>query len=130
MTIDNQENLIINIGGKTQCITRKQIENVFSAPKTTCANYERDNVEEKSISSLSDSALNQVIKGGKLNEYIKPQHYNKYKITPINFILANNIPFCEANVIKYISRWKDKNGIEDLEKAKEYIDILIKNEQK
>jgi len=61
-------------------------------------------------------------------EDIKPNHYNKYKITPIEFILANDIPFCEANVIKYISRWKDKGGLKDLEKAKEYIQIIINNQ--
>lgn len=61
---------------------------------------------------------------------IKPNYYNSYKITPIEFILANNIPFCEANAIKYLCRWRSKNGVEDLKKCKEYIDILIKNEEK
>jgi len=50
MTIDNQENLIINIHDKTQCISKdelkKILENVLEEPKTFCANYERDNVEE------------------------------------------------------------------------------------
>lgn len=59
----------------------------------------------------------------------QPSYYNDYKITPIDFILANKIPFCEANAIKYLCRWNRKNGIEDLDKAKEYIDILIKNEK-
>jgi len=39
-----------------------------------------------------------------------------------------NFNFCEGNVIKYISRYKRKNGIEDLKKAKQYIDFLIKKE--
>lgn len=138
MTVTDNNELIINIDGKTQCITKKQIENAFSAPKTACANYERDNVE--SIASMSDSKIAAKIEDSSLfgNLYkkvtsfnpIKPKHYNKYKITPIEYILANKIDFCEANVIKYVSRWRDKGGIQDLEKAKEYIDILIKNEQK
>ena len=45
MTVDNNENLIINIGGKTQCISRKDIEKTFQEPKTFCANYNRDNEE-------------------------------------------------------------------------------------
>lgn len=53
-----------------------------------------------------------------------PDHYD-HKIQPVDFILANDIPFCEGNVIKYICRWKLKNGKDDLLKAKHYIDILI-----
>lgn len=53
-----------------------------------------------------------------------PNHYN-HAIQPVDFILANGIPFCEGNVIKYICRWRDKNGREDLLKARHYIDILI-----
>ena len=53
-----------------------------------------------------------------------PPHYD-YKIQPVDFIIENNIPFCEGNVIKYICRWKLKNGRDDLLKARHYIDILI-----
>jgi hypothetical protein len=53
-----------------------------------------------------------------------PDHYD-YSIQPVDFIMANDIPFCEGNVIKYICRWKLKNGRDDLEKAKHYIQILI-----
>ena len=52
-------------------------------------------------------------------------HYAKYKIQPTEFIHANNVPFIEGNIIKYVLRHKDKNGIEDLKKAKHYIDLLI-----
>lgn len=53
-----------------------------------------------------------------------PTHY-QFKIQPIDFILANDIPFCEGNIIKYICRWKLKNGRQDLEKAQHYIQMLI-----
>jgi len=43
-------------------------------------------------------------------------------------LIQNEFNFCEGNVIKYISRYKRKNGIEDLKKAKQYIDFLIKKE--
>lgn len=52
-------------------------------------------------------------------------HYKKYKIQPTEFCIKNNIPFAEGCVIKYITRWRDKNGIQDLEKAKHYIEMLI-----
>ena len=56
---------------------------------------------------------------------ISPKHHSKYEIEPIDFIIANKLDFCTGNVIKYILRYKDKNGIEDLHKAKKYIDFLI-----
>jgi hypothetical protein len=57
-------------------------------------------------------------------------HYKDLKIQPIEFIHANNIPFCEANAIKYLCRWRNKNGLQDLEKARHYIDLLIELETK
>ena len=63
-----------------------------------------------------------------MREQIGGTHYNNLAIEPIDFITANNLGFCEGNVIKYISRWKAKNGIEDLEKARWYIDFLIEVE--
>jgi hypothetical protein len=35
--------------------------------------------------------------------------------------------FCEGNIIKYIVRYKNKNGLEDLKKARKYLDLLIQN---
>lgn len=52
-------------------------------------------------------------------------HYKKYPIQPLEFIMKNNLGFCEGNVIKYVLRHKNKNGVEDLEKAKHYIEMLI-----
>ena len=58
----------------------------------------------------------------------QPKHYITNAIEPIDFIIANKLNFCEGNVVKYISRWRLKNGVEDLKKAKQYIDFLIKKE--
>lgn len=52
-------------------------------------------------------------------------HYKDLKIQPVEYIHANNIGYMEGNVIKYVSRWRAKNGIKDLEKAKHYIELLI-----
>ena len=59
-----------------------------------------------------------------MEQAIKPKHYTQ-TITPIDFILKNKLGFCDGNVIKYICRYKEKNGVEDLKKAKQYIDFLI-----
>jgi len=52
-------------------------------------------------------------------------HYEQLIIQPIDYIVSNNLGYLEGNIIKYISRYKLKNGIEDLEKAKQYIQWLI-----
>ena len=57
-----------------------------------------------------------------------PKHYSKWKIEPVQFMMENEIPYVEGNVIKYIMRWRYKEGLEDLHKAQEYLNILIKNE--
>lgn len=57
-------------------------------------------------------------------------HYKSLTIQPIEYIHANNIPFAEGSVIKYVSRWRAKNGIKDLEKARHFIDLLIQLEQR
>ena len=51
-------------------------------------------------------------------------HYD-YAIQPIDFIMKNNIPFAEGNIIKYVVRHRDKNGKQDLEKAIHYLQMLI-----
>ena len=58
---------------------------------------------------------------------INPDHYGNSGIDVIDFCQANNLDFMQGNVIKYVFRYKNKNGLEDLEKAKEYIDRMIEN---
>jgi hypothetical protein len=55
-------------------------------------------------------------------------HYKQFKIQPAEFCFVNNIPYLEATAIKYLCRWRDKGGIQDLEKAKHFIDLLIEFE--
>lgn len=55
-------------------------------------------------------------------------HYHSRKIQPVEYIHANNLNFFEGNVVKYITRWREKDGVADLEKAKHYIELLIELE--
>lgn len=57
-------------------------------------------------------------------------HYKKLKIQPVEYIHANNIGFAEGSAIKYLTRWRDKGGVEDLKKAKHFIELLIDLETK
>ena len=56
---------------------------------------------------------------------ISGTHYKTKAIQPWDYIAANNLGYFEGNVVKYVSRWKDKNGLDDLKKARHYLDKLI-----
>jgi hypothetical protein len=55
---------------------------------------------------------------------INPDHYKRGNIEVIDFILDQNFNYLEGNIIKYVSRYKDKNGLEDLKKAQWYLNRL------
>ena len=63
-----------------------------------------------------------------LEKQVGGDHYKKQGIQPVEYIHANGIGFFEGNVIKYVTRWRDKGGIADLEKAKHYIELLVQLE--
>lgn len=65
-----------------------------------------------------------------LDVQVAGKHYKDMAIQPVEFIHANGIGYFEGNVIKYVSRWRAKGGVADLEKAKHYIDLLIELESK
>ena len=57
---------------------------------------------------------------------MKPDYYNSMKITPIDYITANELDFCSGNIVKYASRWNTKGTpIDDLRKIVEYANLLI-----
>ena len=55
-------------------------------------------------------------------------HYQNLKITPVEYAMTNGLDACQFSVVKYITRFREKNGREDLEKAKDFIDMLINSE--
>ena len=64
-----------------------------------------------------------------LAKQVGGEHYKKLAIQPVEYIHANGIGYFEGNVIKYVTRWRDKGGLSDLHKAKHYIDLLIELER-
>lgn len=56
-------------------------------------------------------------------------HYTKMKIQPFQYSMANGLDPMQHTIVKYVSRFRDKNGIQDLEKAKQTIDLLIAYEK-
>lgn len=63
-----------------------------------------------------------------MDKQIGGKHYKQFKIQPLDFVFENNIPACEASILKYVVRHKFKNGAEDLQKAKHLIDYLLEKE--
>jgi len=60
-----------------------------------------------------------------LNKQVAGNHYKDMKIQPVEYCQGNGLNYCESNVIKYISRHRNKNGRQDLEKAKHMLEMLI-----
>lgn len=82
----------------------------------------------------SQKKIEEVIKKGleksknALDVQVGGGHYKNYRIQPVEFITKNNLGFCEGNAIKYLCRWREKNGLQDLKKAIHYINLLIELE--
>lgn len=72
-------------------------------------------IMEKDKVSLSNNAWDKQVGG---------EHYKQYAIQPAKFALANGLDYAQSNAIKYIVRHKDKNGVQDLDKAIHYIELL------
>ena len=66
-----------------------------------------------------------VKKSSSLDKQVAGSHYKSLAIQPVEYIHANKIGYFEGNVIKYVTRWREKAGLADLEKAKHYIELLI-----
>jgi hypothetical protein len=60
-----------------------------------------------------------------LQQQIGGEHYKNCPIQPVEYCQHNGLNYCESNVVKYVTRHRDKGGVEDLKKAKHYIDLLI-----
>lgn len=56
-------------------------------------------------------------------------HYKGKAIQPWDYIISNDLGYLEGNIVKYVSRWKDKGGVEDLKKAQHYLAKLIEVNQ-
>lgn len=59
-------------------------------------------------------------------EQVGGVHYSNKAIEPIEFIERNKLPFSVGNVVKYLTRWREKGGVEDLRKAQQYVEFIRK----
>ena len=63
-----------------------------------------------------------------MSNNISPSYYQKGSIEVTDYITSNEMSFIEGNIIKYVTRYKDKSGIQDLRKARWYLDKLIESQ--
>ena len=56
-------------------------------------------------------------------------HYKNLVIQPVEYITANNLSYLQGSVIKYVTRYQNKNGIEDLQKAIHFVKMMIQEEE-
>ncbi len=56
-----------------------------------------------------------------------PSHYGDTRL--MDLLIDKQVPFAEANIMKYVFRWREKGGLKDLDKAKVYLEALIKHEE-
>jgi len=61
-----------------------------------------------------------------LDTQVAGDHYKKCKIQPIEYIHENNLDYLQGNIIKYITRHKNKNGADDIKKAIHYCELILK----
>jgi hypothetical protein len=83
--------------------------------------------EDRTIKTLGD-VLRDKLGNDNVNS---PKHYTTGGIETIDFIKAKlgtegTVAYCMGNVLKYSSRWQDKNGLEDLKKAQWYLNYAVK----
>lgn len=79
-------------------------------------------IAENIVSAVADGRVN-------VDMVNLPPHYAQFAIEPIRFAQENNLDFLQGNIIKYLVRWKAKNGLEDLAKAKRCLEMYIRHAQ-
>jgi hypothetical protein len=123
------------VPGKTMVEVRFRAGDQETKPAATWAlcwnhdGWDEDIVAYRTIRSDEKTVLT-VEKESALDVQVGGQHYKSMPIQPIEYIHANGLGFAEGCVVKYVTRWKAKNGIADLEKARHFLDLLIELESR
>jgi len=98
--------------GRKWALTDVDCEEVFPSPNEKLLDVINTDLKQDSVLDIQH--------GG--------SHYKDKKIQPIEYITANNLDFCQGNIVKYVTRHKDKNGAEDIRKVIHYAQFILKFE--
>ena len=85
----------------------------------------RKRLEMDERGQLSQDAIEERLEGSRL---VHPDHYKGYAFDVIDISNEYKLDFLEGNVLKYLLRWRRKNGLEDLKKAQTYLNLLIEKQ--
>jgi hypothetical protein len=80
------------------------------------------------LESLTDTCTSRTEQSS-LNTQVGGSHYKDLGIQPVEYASANNLDYFQGNVVKYVTRWRNKNGVEDLKKALHYLEMYIELEE-
>tara|TARA_B100000586_G_C20105221_1_gene426980 strand:+ start:2136 stop:2471 length:336 start_codon:yes stop_codon:yes gene_type:complete len=101
-------------------------------------NYDFGRGDQENIKKLQARNSTPIVLKDELNiprfekeEVTNPKHYDQvgFGIQPLEYIIANELDFLEGNIIKYVSRYPHKGGVNDLLKARTYLEKLIEIER-
>lgn len=110
-----------------------KFEELYRVRSKSCVetqpDFERGLIHQCSPSIGQADSLIGEVQSVELRGQVGGNHYAKCAIQPIDYIMANKLDYLQGNVIKYVTRYKDKNGVEDLEKAAHYLRIMIEREK-
>ena len=108
-----------------ECVTTEPFNvPTKSYPAMTAFLNELEEARASSMGWLAEDSPPQ----GALSHQEGGSHYKDLPIQPVEYIHANGLSYFEGNVVKYVTRWRKKNGLADLKKARHYIDLLIELE--
>ncbi len=102
----------------------KSLEHPLNKPSKPCQQWDAQSQSYVEVGNDQDN-----IRWLHENEEVtNPKHYIGLGITPLQYITANELDFLEGNVIKYVTRYPHKGGVNDLLKARTYLEKLIERE--
>lgn len=99
-------------------------EDTFQCPTQDEGQLAKAAMTENIVAAAGDGRMTEV------DMVNLPPHYASFAIEPIRFAQENGLDFLQGNIIKYLTRWKLKNGLEDLAKAKRCLEMYIRFVQK
>lgn len=82
----------------------------------------------EAVRDAAGRAPGAIKKGSALDTQVGGNHYTKRPIQPFEYSMRNGLDPMQHTIIKYVTRFRDKEGREDLEKARHTIDLLIEND--
>ncbi len=113
----------------TRCACTYKDDEQHSAdgmPIDTSLNNDNDSLHKEYLERrAANMAMERLAEPSANDRQVGGTHWTKNAVQTWDYIAANGIGYFEGNVIKYVSRWKDKGGVEDLFKAKHYLEKLI-----